>query len=143
MIKEIINSYKTNRESHNMLRRLTPSPSAPQNPVPDGRAGNSDLPCPKPNQITKGRVNTPNETPPTQNFQGFVQDEDENIHVKITRNPADLETDNYNDSRKATSVFQYFMDNRFTRDIYQSIEFALRDYNVCARQHNLSPKTKG
>lgn len=81
-----------------MLQRLTPSPSAPQNPVPDGRAGNSDLLCPKPNQITQGWVNTPNDTPPTQNFQGFVQDEDENIHVKITRNPADLESDIYNDS---------------------------------------------
>ena len=44
----------------------------------------------------------------------------------------------YDDTRKASYVQQYFKDRKFTGDLSQSIELVLRDYNVCARQHKLS-----
>ena len=44
----------------------------------------------------------------------------------------------YDDTRKASYVQQYFKDRKFTGDLTQSIELVLRDYNVCARQHKLS-----
>lgn len=61
-------------------------------------------------------MSTPNKTPPTQNFQEFFEDENENIHIKIKRSPADFENDDYDDSRKASSIFQYFKENRISGD---------------------------
>ena len=56
--------------------------------------------------------------------------------------PSDAGQSDGDDSRKATYVFQYFMDNKFTGDLSQSIEMTLRDYNVCFRQHRLSTNQK-
>ena len=46
------------------------------------------------------------------------------------------------DTRKASYVSQHFRDNRFKGGLKQSIELTLRDYNICSRQHRLSPSQK-
>ena len=48
----------------------------------------------------------------------------------------------FNDSRKATNVFNYFKDNEFTGDLSQSIDMTFRDFNFRARQHRLSDRQK-
>lgn len=53
-----------------------------------------------------------------------------------------IDVQEMNDSRKASTVFQYFKDSKFTGDIRQPIELIIRDHNVCARQHNLTLKQK-
>ena len=45
-------------------------------------------------------------------------------------------------SKKASSVYSQLKDSRFSGDISQSLELTIRDYNVCARQHGLSPTEK-
>ena len=44
--------------------------------------------------------------------------------------------------KKASSVHQYFRDSKFTGDLTQSIEFTIRDYNICAIQLELSAAQK-
>ena len=46
----------------------------------------------------------------------------------------------YGDPRKANSVLNYFKDRRFTGDLKKSVETFLRDYAVCSRQQQLTPK---
>ena len=53
-------------------------------------------------------------------------------------NGAPAPPNDYDDTRKASYVHQYFKDRKFTGNIRQSINLALRDYAVCARQHKLS-----
>ena len=56
--------------------------------------------------------------------------------------PSDAVPSDGDDSRKATNVFQYFKDSKFSGNLSQSNEMTLRDYNVCARQHRLSARQK-
>ena len=46
------------------------------------------------------------------------------------------------DTRKASYVSQHFRDNQFKGGLTQSIDLTLRDYNICSRQHRLSPSQK-
>lgn len=46
------------------------------------------------------------------------------------------------DFRKATNIFQYFKDSKFSGDISQSIELTIRDYIVCVRQRKFTPNQK-
>ena len=69
-------------------------------------------------------------------------DERNRVPGNVTPSTPDMIPQDTYDSRKATNVFQYFKDNKFTGDISQSIELSIRDYNVCARQHNLTTKQK-
>ena len=46
------------------------------------------------------------------------------------------------DTRKASGVNMHFKDRKFNGNVLQSIDLHIRDYNVCARQHKLSPTQK-
>ena len=56
---------------------------------------------------------------------------------QLNQTPSNLV--DYDDTRKASYVHQHCKDRKFTGDITQSMELFLRDYNVCTRQHKLSP----
>jgi len=57
----------------------------------------------------------------------------------ITTSPRSAPSDSH---KKTSSVASYFRDTRFTGKKEQSIRRAIRDYNVCARQYELSAEQK-
>ena len=130
--------YKDSRGTPDSLRRLTVKISSA-----DTRTEQAQL-----------SVNTPraqkNDVERPDSGSGSINREDE---VEAPRRRAENRPPSSNvpseaghsdgdDSRKATNVFQYFKDNKFSGELSQSIEMTLRDYNVCTRQHRLSARQK-
>lgn len=88
-------------------------------------------------KLVQGRDERPKKIPSLP----YVDTTSTSDRPKLAKAIIDLDHDNtdvheLNDLRKTSSVFQYFKESKFTGDIRQSIELTLRDYNVCARQHN-------
>ena len=133
MILDVVRSYKSHRGSSSTTRPFPVSPvprieaqMTRDVTVPDQNRGpqrdaRSEIPIPSGSRVVRDQTIT----------QGVNN-----------RNSPDVAAHDTNDSRKATNVFQYFKDSKFTGDIKQSIELTIRDYNVCARQHKLTPKQK-
>ena len=130
--------YKDSRGTPDSLRRLSTDPSSakprheqaqPSVNTPGNQGNDVQNPSSGSGSINREEaVNAPRlraETRPASSLE-----------------PSDVLESDSNDSRKATNVFQYFKDNKFTGDLSQSIEMTLRDYNVCARQHRLSIRQK-
>lgn len=140
MIKEVVAFHKINPESPNVLRWMASYSSALLAHFADHKAVGSNPLRTELDQTTHGQASAPDKISPPNNFEEAIQNENENIHVRVTRKPSNQVFDEYNDSQKATSVFQYFKENMFTVNIIQSSELALRYYIVCARRNNLSPK---
>lgn len=62
IVKEILNSYKTSPGFSNLCPGLISSLSASQTSVPDQKAVSSELPRPRPSQVTQGQASTPSKT---------------------------------------------------------------------------------
>ena len=134
-----VDRFKYTRHSSDLMPRLDGPPSTnnlrmKQNPPPRGtpvseivNSADRDLHLGSVNCDNQGEGHSPRLT------------EARTLSLAV---PSDMAERNFNDSQKATNVFNYFKDNMFTGDLSQSIDMTLRDFNVCARQHRLSNRQK-
>ena len=133
--------YRSFRGSPDILRRLNNAPRV----ASTNREGPSS-PLGHPNEHRLREVQNGGAQDPASHTNVRARDqrprERNRVVELVTPSAPGVREQDTHDSRKATNVFQYFKDNKFTGDISQSIELSIRDYNVCARQHNLTTKQK-
>ena len=137
-IVEIVQSYKSHRGSSDMIRRLSITPTL-RTDVPHERDLSRHISDTNQENDAQGRPGS--ENPSCSNPAHRIRNPT-GTELPSTRDSTAFAAEDSNDSRKATNVFQYFKDSKFTGDMNQSIELTIRDYNVCARQHKLSQKQK-
>ena len=134
-----VDRFKITRGSPNLIRRL---------PV------HACLNDPRTEQgVPSGYITAPEreKAPDPHSHSGSVDHEKQANRTALRRTklrpppsstPSDVVQSDSNESRKATNVFNYLKDNKFTVDLPQSTGMTLRDYNVCARQNRLNARQK-
>ena len=97
-------------------------------------------PMNQPRSETAGRPVQQNAEVPGGQLARYAR-EDRGSRTQATRNTADAGTEGA-DTRKANYVSQQFAGRKFKGDLKQSIDLLLRDYEACARQHQLTAAQK-
>lgn len=132
--------YKTYRVSTDVIRLLSLSSSHWAAQIYQQKSPSSL----SPNEGTRRQDGSRNgeKAPTSLNGSPFWPTKEAERNDQLDRPATEGYFGDQNEFRKATNVFQYFKDNKFTGDISQSIELVIRYYSLCARQHNLTSKQK-